>query len=470
VAIRLSVFDVFWAALSPWLALWIRGAQVLTQDPAAAAFYCTICFLCSLIAFLLFRIREGMTHLFSVHDALKVGQAVLASEFASVLLLFSLTRLEGIPRSTPIIHALILSAGLIIVRAAARMTHGERTVSETTAEVGAEHIIMIGANKLSSLYIDLLRAFAPRRYRVIAVLDDRDGMVGRSIAGVRVLAPSNHLCPVMQEFKEHGIGLDRVIVGGDRDLLSEEALTEIEEICDRQKIKLDFVPQLIGLTTLQEAVVVSQPQSPNSAHAPIPRYFSFKRLIDFCLSLLLIIVLLPVFLFVAVLVLFDVGSPVFYWQRRIGINGQAFQIHKFRTMKPAYDLRGRPVGTTERISWAGAFIRKFRLDELPQLLNVLVGDMSLIGPRPLLPHDQPPDPSLRLMVRPGITGWAQVNGGQLLSVEGKNLRDEWYIRHASPGLDLKIIGKTVSFLLAGERSHATNAESADGQENQHRAA
>ena len=89
-------------------------------------------------------------------------------------------------------------------------------------------------------------------------------------------------------------------------------------------------------------------------------------------------------------------------------------------MKPAYDWRGRPVGTTERISWVGAFIRKFRLDELPQLLNVLVGDMSLIGPRPLLPHDQPPDPTLRLMVRPGITGWAQVNGGKLLTAEGKN--------------------------------------------------
>src|ERR1044071_5245703 len=106
-AIRLSVFDIVWAFLSPWLALWIRGAQGLTQDLAAAAFYCTLCFLCSLIAFLLFRIREGMTHLFSVHDALKVGQAVLVSEFASVLLLFSLTRLEGVPRSTPIIHALI---------------------------------------------------------------------------------------------------------------------------------------------------------------------------------------------------------------------------------------------------------------------------------------------------------------------------------------------------------------------------
>ena len=83
------------------------------------------------------------------------------------------------------------------------------------------------------------------------------------------------------------------------------------------------------------------------------------------------------------------------------------------------------------MSWIGYLLRKFRLDELPQLLNVLVGDMSLIGPRPLLPHDQPADPTLRLMVRPGITGWAQVNGGKLLTPEEKNALDEWYVRNAS---------------------------------------
>src|SRR5262249_58330541 len=112
-------------------------------------------------------------------------------------------------------------------------------------------------------------------------------------------------------------------------------------------------------------------------------------------------------------VLLDVGSPIFFWQRRVGIYGQGFHIHKFRTLKPAYDAQGQPHPSADRVSWAGALLRKFRLDELPQLLNVLVGDMSLIGPRPLLPHDQPSNAIARLMVRPGITGWAQVNGGKL---------------------------------------------------------
>jgi lipopolysaccharide/colanic/teichoic acid biosynthesis glycosyltransferase len=159
------------------------------------------------------------------------------------------------------------------------------------------------------------------------------------------------------------------------------------------------------------------------------------------------------FALIAVVVLLDVGSPVYFWQRRIGMDGQSFQLHKFRTLKPSYDGDGNPT-SAERMSWIGHLLRKCRLDELPQLLNVLVGDMSLIGPRPLLPHDQPADPTLRLMVRPGITGWAQVNGGKLLTPEEKNAYDEWYVRNSSLWLDLKIAGLTVLFMLRGERSHA----------------
>ena len=96
-------------------------------------------------------------------------------------------------------------------------------------------------------------------------------------------------------------------------------------------------------------------------------------------------------------------------------------------------------------------LRQTRLDELPQLLSVLVGDMSLIGPRPLLPQDQPADPSVRLMVRPGITGWAQVNGGSLLTPEEKEVLDAWYVGHASPWLDLRILAMTLRSLLRGDR-------------------
>ena len=460
-AIRFSAFDAAWAFLSPWLALWIRGAQVLSSgDWSVAAFYGAISFIASLIAFLVFRLREGMTHLFSVHDALKVANAVLLSEFLTYAVLFSVTRLDGIPRSTPIIHALILAAGLVIVRAFVRMFHSERDVLiQKTNQLATDHIIMIGSNRLSSLYISLLRTYAPGLYRIVAVLADRPEMIGRSIANVRIVGPTNDLLAIVEEFKEHGMLVNRIIVGGDSDFLAQETLEEIERICNEYKIQLDFIPQLIGLDVLRAPLIQGAENAVStSIRFSPPRYFQVKRYIDFFFSLLLILILLPVLLAVATVVLLDVGSPVFFWQRRIGMNGQSFQMHKFRTLKPSFDWRGRPVASTERLSWIGDLLRKFRIDELPQLLNVLVGDMSLIGPRPLLPHDQPSNSALRLTVRPGITGWAQVNGGKLLTAEEKNALDEWYIRNASFWLDLKIFAKTLLFVCSGEHQRSQIAE------------
>lgn len=457
-AIRFSAFDACWAFLTPWLALWIRGAQILSPtDWPAAVFYCAISFVASLIAFLIFRIRDGMTHLFSVHDAIELAKAVLVSEFATCLVLFSATRLDGVPRSTPLIHALLLSTGLILARAFVRMIHSEHDAPAATSDTASEHIIVIGSNRLSSLYIDFLHAYAPGQHQVIAVLDDRPEMIGRSIAGVRVLGPAVHLLPVVEEFKEHGIRTDRIIVGGEPDTLTPDTRADIDKVCADHKIPLDFVPQLIGLRHISELNGQAAPGASPSIDppaAPSP-YFQAKRYIDLCLVSVLIVVTLPVFITVAIIVLLDVGSPVFFWQRRIGINGQVFQMYKFRTLKPAFDWRGLPTQATERASWIGQLLRKIRLDELPQLLNVLVGDMSLIGPRPLLPQDQPPDPAQRLTVRPGMTGWAQVCGGSLLSPQEKGALDEWYVRNASPALDLRIIGKTIGVLLSGERRLAS---------------
>ena len=336
-----------------------------------------------------------------------------------------------------------------------RTAHSDRDLAPTLKFVSpVEHIILIGSNKLSALYIDFLRAYAPDRNRVIAVLDDRAEMVGRSIAGIRVLGPTIDLLPIINEFKEHGIRTDRIIVGGDFDFLTKEAMAEISHICTEYEIELDYVPRLVGLNTLRAPIAQNQAERAETNRIVFSpsSYFRVKHFVDFSLSLLLIVVLLPIFLIIAVAVLLDVGSPIFFWQRRVGINGQGFHIHKFRTLKPAYDDQGR--STADRVSWIGALVRKSRLDELPQLLNVLVGDMSLIGPRPLLPHDQPSDSTVRLMVRPGITGWAQVNGGKLITPEEKNALDEWYVRNASLWLDLKIIGKTIVFMLGGETRHA----------------
>jgi lipopolysaccharide/colanic/teichoic acid biosynthesis glycosyltransferase len=185
-------------------------------------------------------------------------------------------------------------------------------------------------------------------------------------------------------------------------------------------------------------------------------------LIDFLTALVLVIALLPLWILVASLAFLDVGSPVLFWQQRIGQNGRYFLLHKFRTLRTPFDWSGRRLSDAQRLSWIGTILRRTRLDELPQLLNVLVGDMSMIGPRPLLPQDQPPTPTVRLRVRPGITGWAQVNGGVLLSPDEKEKLDEWYIRSASLRVDLRIVLMTISSLIRGDHRSEEALEQACG--------
>src|SRR5262249_18209778 len=133
------------------------------------------------------------------------------------------------------------------------------------------------------------------------------------------------------------------------------------------------------------------------------RYFRFKRSIDVFVSLALMPLWLPPMAVAAALARLDVGSPILFWQQRLGRPGRSFLLQQTRSLRPPFDWRSQPLPDEQRLSWIGRLLRASRLDELPQLLNVLVGDMSLIGPRPLLPQDQPADPSLRLRIRPGIT-------------------------------------------------------------------
>ena len=172
------------------------------------------------------------------------------------------------------------------------------------------------------------------------------------------------------------------------------------------------------------------------------RYFGFKRIFDAVASGSSPRSIAPLAVLVALAACVDVGPPIIFWQQRIGRGGERFVLYKFRTYRAPFEANGRPIERDSRLSNLGQFIRRTRLDEIPQLFNILRGDMSLIGPRPLLPIDQPRDPSTRLRVRPGVTGWAQVNGGTLVSPEEKDALDTWYICHASVFLDLRILCRT----------------------------
>ena len=129
-------------------------------------------------------------------------------------------------------------------------------------------------------------------------------------------------------------------------------------------------------------------------------------------------------------------------------------------MAAAHDRQGNRIPDEKRQSATRRFLRRTRLDELPQLYNILVGEMSFIGPRPLLPVDQCKEHNLRLLVRPGLTGWAQVNGGRDISPEAKSALDVWYVRNATLLLDLKIVGQTFGMLIRGERPDETSIDQA----------
>jgi lipopolysaccharide/colanic/teichoic acid biosynthesis glycosyltransferase len=456
--LNFSVFDITWIFVSPVLALYLSNAYVVSSPAGAETviLYCAVSAASSAVAFLIFRFQDCLPRYFSVFDALEVSKAVVTAELMTCIALFSLTRLDGIPRSAPIIHAMILAAGLIAVRVAMRVLADDRNISSHKS-VGSEHIMVIGANQFSSLYIKLLKTCDPFRRRVIGVLDGRSKMLGRLLEGVRIVGAPEYLDALINEYSIHGIKVDRIVIGGGPDLLPVEEMTQVRRICARRQIGLDFVPQLVGLTEIKQYSCATkksnqnQKKSENMGDLILPAYFRFKPAIDFCAALTLLTILMPLLLSVAVIVLIDMGLPVLFWQQRLGIHGQNFLLYKFRTLRAPFNSRGEEIPPDQRLSWAGHLLRDTGLDELPQLLNVLVGDMSLIGPRPLLPEDQPVDSTVRLLVRPGITGWAQVSGGKLLTPEEKVKLDEWYIKNASLLVDINLVWRTMQIVRLGAR-------------------
>ena len=183
-----------------------------------------------------------------------------------------------------------------------------------------------------------------------------------------------------------------------------------------------------------------------------------KRLLDMLVAGLALIVLAPVIAAVALLVRLTLGPPVLFRQQRPGLGGRPFEMVKFRTMALTTDAAGRPLPDEQRLGWVGRFLRDWSLDELPELVNVLRGDMSLVGPRPLLMQyldRYTPAQARRHEVRPGITGWAQVNGRNAISWEEKLAHDVWYVDNRSILLDMRILLITLGKLL---RPHGIAAE------------
>jgi len=189
IRIRISTVDSFCAFAAPLLALYLSNALILaSKDFSEVTLYCAVSLVFSIVAFLLFRVHDGMSRYFSVHDALDILKAAGFSQLLTTVALFTVTRLDGIPRSTPIYQALILAAGLVTIRAIAQALQNGNSATNDHNHTARENIIMIGATHLSSLYIKLLEAVSPGERRIIALLDNRPQLVGRSMAGIRIFS------------------------------------------------------------------------------------------------------------------------------------------------------------------------------------------------------------------------------------------------------------------------------------------
>jgi len=411
-----------------------------------------------------------MTHFFSVHDVLAVCGAVAVTVVSSSAILFFITRMDGVPRSTPLIYGLVLGSGMIFARTAVRALHKETPGQRDSIGLDStprhlRRVLLIGVDRFSAMTIKLTDHQRPRTVQVVAAVDTREALLGRSISGVKIVGRVQDLGAVVDEYAVHGVDVDEVWLSDDAVFLTHGGLTDLTEQCAERDIKFARISEVLNLTP---RLIPSSFASRDDAEPPfdLSDYFKLKRVIDVIASAALLVALLPLAMIATCLVLSDVGVPVLFWQQRVGLHGRKFLLYKFRTYHAPFDKNGARTPEERRLSKLGRAIRAGRLDEIPQLLNVLVGDMSLIGPRPLLPVDQPSDPRLRLSVRPGITGWAQINGGTMVTPAEKDALDVWYVRHASFWLDLKIAVSTVMFGVFGERmNHTALAQAMDWREN-----
>jgi len=190
-----------------------------------------------------------------------------------------------------------------------------------------------------------------------------------------------------------------------------------------------------------------------------------KRLFDLLLTLPGLVLISPLMGLIALIMLLTDGRPVLFRQPRAGLHGKVFYIYKFRTMREIFDEKGHPLPDDQRISRLGKFLRTYSLDELPELINILRGEMSLVGPRPLLARyleRYSPEQMRRHETLPGLTGWAQINGRNAVSWEERFRLDVWYMDHWSLGLDLRILTLTLAKVIRregiSEPGHVTMTE------------
>ncbi len=459
------LFDLLVVALSPFLAVALRNnftpskQQLLDIVPFAAMGVGIAAFV-----FIIAGTHRGIWRYVSLSDFSRIVVAVTVTLLLALFVAFSLNRLDGIARSLPLIEWALIVAGMISARLLARGLCARKAVrSSGEYEVSKESVLVVGVNQVAELYLRCVDKLASGRMTVAGLLDEDVKMKGRRIHQHDVLGQPEELSQILALLNIHGINVKRVVITTPFQDLSRASRNELLRLERSNVIKLDLVEERLGFTD-----IVGEDETPKGVAPQFERlaaqlaedgdavskrgsYPRIKNAMDRGGAAVLMFLTLPFTLVTALLVALDVGLPLTFLQERPGKGGHPFRVIKFRTMRPAHDDAGNRIPDDRRQSGLGCFLRRIRFDELPQLYNILIGEMSFVGPRPLLSVDQPEWASRRLSVRPGLTGWAQVNGGKTVSAQDKAVLDIWYIKNASLSLDFKIILRTLDMVVRGER-------------------
>jgi len=456
--------DLFWVAISPFVALFIRDNFSPRAEALSAAIgYAGIGVLVAAIILPVAGLNRGLWRYTSLPDLLRLMGAVTAIVLLAMFATFALSRLEDIPRSLPAIQWFVLIASMAGSRLAIRIWQERRQASaqHNPGAKAAENVLIVGVNQIAELYLRSAVELAPQKISVVGILAAGNELPGRLLRSQKVLGRPEDLVEISRQLEVHGAPLDRVVVVEPPTRLSSEALEALLDLERSTTIQVHWIQELLGFNSTPHAessvmvgvsnAIGSDPFAHPTLELSIGKYRPMKRLIDLAGAATLIVLLGPICAVIAALSAFDVGLPIVFWQKRPGRKGRPFKLYKFRTMRGAHDRQGNRIPDGERSSRIGMWLRRTRLDELPQLYNILVGEMSFVGPRPLLPCDQPDELASRLSVRPGLTGSAQAYGDRTMSPNDKNTLDIWYIQNSSSWLDIKIVLCTIMVFLRGER-------------------
>ncbi|MFP4360188.1 MAG: sugar transferase [Alphaproteobacteria bacterium] len=424
-------------------------ALAASQVGAATPMMALLLFLSVLLALLTGPHRPLWRDL-TATEILQLARYVLVVVFAFYVGHFLVDRLVAVPPSVPFIHFLTAMFGLL----SSRLVYGvlrARASAFAARGVAREGVLLIGSGDGASLLVHVLRRARDRTCDVVGILCDevdRD----RRLAGVPVLGGLDDFEATLARLRVQGIELTRLVVTRPHHELGQQALYRLMQRAADLRVEVSQLPDLVDLTEASGMTEGSGEVIADDGARPI--YRALKRGFDIAVATVVLIALSPLFAVIAAAVAWGIQRPVIFVQVRPGRGRRPFRLYKFRTMRDPVDARGRALDDAARTPLVGRVLRRVRLDELPQFWNVLIGDMAVIGPRPLLARDleaMTDRIDVRCAVRPGITGWAQVNGGHQLTAEEKIMLDLWYARHAGPLVDLAIILRTVGMMIRGER-------------------